>query len=362
MTNLSNRTQLLKHLLAGALCFALLPRNPAHAEGLAALGAYGADLKQTSVSGLSSGAFMAVQFDVAFSSELVGAGIIAGGPFYCAGLFAPTLPAVAAVTECMSPLGDSGPLAADALAIARSFADKGKIDALKGLARQRVYVFGGTMDKTVTQRVVDQTAQFFSQAGVAPANLKYVSNLAAGHAILTNNPADVPCAWSKDPYINNCGFLQSHDILKWIYGPLNPPSVTAGGRLLAFDQSRFDPQGKATLGPIGYAYVPNACTTKQCRVHVVFHGCHQGERRMGDRYARTTGYNELADTNNLIVLYPQVADSVRNPKGCWDFWGYTSQDDPRYPDFYSRKAPQQAAVMQMVKRLGAARTSNRPTL
>src|SRR5579862_7409382 len=41
------------------------------------------DLAQTSVSGLSSGAFMAVQFGVAFSSIVVGIGVFAGGPFGC---------------------------------------------------------------------------------------------------------------------------------------------------------------------------------------------------------------------------------------------------------------------------------------
>lgn len=49
-----------------------------------ALPAFNADIKETSVSGLSSGGFMAVQFDVAYSSILKGAGIIAGGPYFCA--------------------------------------------------------------------------------------------------------------------------------------------------------------------------------------------------------------------------------------------------------------------------------------
>nr|WP_318289937.1 hypothetical protein [Paraburkholderia sp. BL8N3] len=57
----------------------------------APLHGYGADATHTSVSGLSSGAFMAAQFDVAWSKHLVGAGIVAGGPFYCAGLFPPAL-------------------------------------------------------------------------------------------------------------------------------------------------------------------------------------------------------------------------------------------------------------------------------
>jgi poly(3-hydroxybutyrate) depolymerase len=47
------------------------------------LSGYNIDASQTSVSGLSGG-YMAVQFEVAFSSLVRGAGIIAGGPYYWA--------------------------------------------------------------------------------------------------------------------------------------------------------------------------------------------------------------------------------------------------------------------------------------
>lgn len=338
-----------------AAALALLLAAPAGAAPVGPLQGYGADLRHTSVSGLSSGAFMAAQFDVAFSGELVGAGIIAGGPFYCAGLFEPTPPMQAAMTHCMSPLGSTGPRAEDALAQAKRLAQAGKIDAVEGLAHQRVYVFSGTMDRTVEQRVVNQTASFFSLAGVGAASLKYVNNIAAGHAIITDNVTDVPCEQSRDPYINNCGFEQSHEILKWIYGSLKPPAKAANGQFLLFDQQAFDPDDQALLDRYGYVYVPRACHKGACRVHVVFHGCEQGEQLIGDRYARTTGYNELAEANRLIVLYPQVAPSPRNPKGCWDFWGYTSPQDTQHPDFYSRQAPQMAAVMRMVERLGEHR-------
>src|SRR5688500_7176961 len=43
------------------------------------------DKSQTSVSGLSSGGFMAVQMHVAYSGTFKkGVGVVAGGPFYCA--------------------------------------------------------------------------------------------------------------------------------------------------------------------------------------------------------------------------------------------------------------------------------------
>jgi poly(3-hydroxybutyrate) depolymerase len=320
---------------------------PAAGASPPALAAYGADLTQTSVSGLSSGAFMAVQFDVAYSKELVGAGIIAGGPYHCAGLANFVLPFAAAQTLCMQPLGPA-PGAEGSLAAAQQFASQGLIDDPKNLQQQRIYIFSGTRDETVLPKVVDQTARFYGLAQLPPGNIKYINNIAAGHAIITNSPSDLQCDLTGSPFINNCNFEQSHQILRWIYGDLNPPSAQLTGQLLKFTQRPFDPTGKA-LSEVGYVYVPAVCTTDRCKIHVAFHGCLQDAAEIGERYARTTGYNELADSNHIIVLYPQVAAPFTNPEACWDFWGYTNAD------FYSRQAPQIGAVMRMVQRLGAPR-------
>lgn len=42
------------------------------------------DSSSVTVSGLSGGAFFASQFHVAFSAQVSGVGILAGGPYYCA--------------------------------------------------------------------------------------------------------------------------------------------------------------------------------------------------------------------------------------------------------------------------------------
>jgi len=69
-------------VLAAALLAVAISAHPSRAsEQLPALGA---DIAETSVSGLSSGAYMAGQIEVAHSSQIVGAGIVAGGPFACA--------------------------------------------------------------------------------------------------------------------------------------------------------------------------------------------------------------------------------------------------------------------------------------
>ena len=48
------------------------------------LGGYPVDPAQVSVSGLSSGAFMANQFHIAHSADIMGAAMIAGGLYGCA--------------------------------------------------------------------------------------------------------------------------------------------------------------------------------------------------------------------------------------------------------------------------------------
>src|SRR5689334_15935596 len=44
---------------------------------------YNAAIGDSSISGVSSGAFMAVQFGTAWSSVIQGVGIVAGGPYWC---------------------------------------------------------------------------------------------------------------------------------------------------------------------------------------------------------------------------------------------------------------------------------------
>ncbi|MET3130187.1 hypothetical protein AAKU55_000440 [Oxalobacteraceae bacterium GrIS 1.11] len=326
------------------------------------LPAYQVDLSQTSVSGLSSGAFMAAQFSVAYSSIVSGAGIVAGGPYYCAGSpgvfpFIPYL--VNAMSVCMNP-GQSlvaPPLASVLWQNAQYFASNGDIDDTANLKRQRIYLFSGTSDKTVTRPVVDQTSMFYQLAGVPAGQMRYVSNVDAGHAIITNKNSDLACPTTAAPYINDCDFVQAGDILAQIYPNLKPPSTQLSGKIVSFNQRDYLHSSLSSMSNTGYAYVPASCATETCRVHVAFHGCEQGASVIGDRFYAGTGYNQVADANHIIVLYPQVDPSPvypYNPKGCWDFWGYTSVN-PFMPNFYTKNAVQMTAVKAMLDRLAAKR-------
>ncbi|HSV34733.1 MAG TPA: poly(3-hydroxybutyrate) depolymerase [Ramlibacter sp.] len=343
------------------------------------LGAYKVKQGGSSVSGLSSGAFMTVQLHLAYSSSFAGAGIIAGGPFRCAESFrgaavlAEDAYVQGALYICMNPLVPSvGPDAEKLATLARETAQAGEIDAISNLADDHLYIFTGSEDQVVYSDVVARTRRFYELLGVKPERIFYDDTVPAGHSIITDNPEDSPLGTNQPPYINHGGFMQSHDILRHIHGPLKAPSEQLSGRLVRFDQREFfGGSARASMSEFGYAYVPRSVEEgATARVHIALHGCKQGynytnyvngrpdinnQPPYGNRYITTTGYNHIADSNDIIVLYPQAqgADggSMQNPDGCWDWWGYTSPT-PTQPDYYSRDAIQIKAIHGMLSRLG----------
>jgi poly(3-hydroxybutyrate) depolymerase len=346
----------------------------------APLPALAADLTQCSVSGLSSGAFMTVQLQLAHSSMFVGAGVIAGGPCRCVESFPEAAPLAEdafvqnALFICMNPLTPQVGPQPEALArMAREMAADGLIDPLRHMAGQRLYIFTGSEDKVVDSSVVQATRRWYELLGVKPADLKFVDNVPAGHAILTTRLEDNPLGTNAPPYINRQpgDRMQSWDILDHIYPGLRPAVERPGGRILRFDQREFfSPDSRSSMSAYGYLYVPQAVLDgAPCRVHVALHGCKQGanyvnivngrrdsadEPPYGDRYVTTTGYNEKADPNDIVVLYPQVEGVddgfTQNPEGCWDWWGYSSPS-ATHPDYYSKNAVQIRAIHSMLQRL-----------
>lgn len=344
-----------------------LQRYPVRADG-------------NSISGLSSGAFMTVQLHLAHSSSFIGAGVIAGGPyravesFRAAAPFAEDAYVLNAEYICMSPLTPkTGPNPETLAELARETAEAGQIDPVGHLKGQRLYLFTGSKDEVLASSVVRSTRDFYQALGVAPDDILFVDNEPAGHSIVTSNVEDLPLDANRPPYINYGGYMQSHVILNHIYADLAPPAEALTGDLLLFDQTEFlgDEAARASMGPLGFVYVPGG--VKRGRpargVHIVLHGCKQGysyvefvagrsaagdQPPYGSRYITTTGYNHMAESNDIIVLYPQAQgaddNNAQNPEGCWDWWGYTSFDTDA-PDYYSKNAIQIRALHAMLERI-----------
>ncbi len=85
--------------------------------------------------------------------------------------------------------------------------------------------------------------------------------------------------------------------------------------------------------------------SKGCRVHIALHGCEQSREAVGDDFIKESGFARVADTNQLIILFPQTKTSAINPQGCWDWWGYTDLD------YLGKDAPQITAIWSMVEQL-----------
>lgn len=67
----------------------------------------------------------------------------------------------------------------------------------------------------------------------------------------------------------------------------------------------------ASLGEFGFVYVPTACQQQEeCALHVSFHGCSQDYDHIQDAWAVHAGFNEWAEANNIIVLYPYADGNV----------------------------------------------------
>lgn len=322
------------------------------------LPALGADTSMLTVSGISSGGYMAVQFHVAYSKLVAGAGILAAGPYDCADGSSRR-----ALTNCMSPTSWAAPpTPAEIKPRIEARARLDLIDPPEGLADDKVWILTGSADHTVERPVVDALEAFYKSWMPAKKAVVVEHLPGAGHAMISvADPHPNACNTSEPPFINRCGdFDAPGELLKHLLGQLQPKVVPEPGSLRSFDQKAFT-QGAPidiSMGEHGYVYVPAACKSGGCRIHVAFHGCRQGDDAIGREFVEGAGYNAWAEANRLIVLYPQVVARsgwvfgswrwVFNPKGCWDWWGYSAVD------YATRNGPQLMAVRRMISRLTQA--------
>ena len=293
------------------------------------------DGSQTTVSGLSSGAFMAVQMHVAYSATFhTGAGIVAGGPYYCAQDSLAT-----ATGPCMAHT--SAIPVASLVATTKSWASSGAIDPVANLANSKLYLYSGTQDETVVQAVMNDLKTYYASF-VPAASTVYKNTIGSGHGMITDDFGGT-CATTASPYVDDCNFDLAGALLQQLYGTLAPRNAGAlSGNFVQFDQTAFvSGHGMASTG---WLYVPADCAAgATCRLHVALHGCLQNAGDVGQQFVRDTGYNRWADTNHIVVMYPQTgAATAANPNGCWDWWGYDSAS------YAKKNGPQMAAVKAMV--------------
>jgi poly(3-hydroxybutyrate) depolymerase len=298
------------------------------------------DATETSVSGLSSGAFMAVQFHVAFSATMKGVAAFAGGPFRCAqGSVSDAL------TKCMSSSSKLDP--APFVATTKSYAASGAVDGVEHLKGQRVFLFGGAKDTTVNPAVMDGLRDYYASF-VDTADIAFERQRTNTAHTMPTETYGGACGTTASPYVGNCGYDGAGAALAHIYGPLTARPASLSGDFVAIAQGDFIASPAThSLADTAYAYVPQSCAAgERCKIHVAFHGCKQSTSEVGDAFYKHAGYAEWADTNHIVVLYPQTITKQGN-NGCWDWWGYDS------PDYAKKTGPQMTMVKAMVDGLAS---------
>jgi len=269
----------------------------------------------------------------------------------------------------------------------KSYETAGTIDRLSNLAKDPVYIFHGKTDRTVVESVVKANEQIYKPL---TSNIKTNYDTQANHGFVTDNFGASCSTLSTVNFINNCNFNLAFDMLNHLYGGdlIKPTSGSTplNGKLLEFEQDAFInppaqrgvfdlwsqwidatlelynpanyfptfplPGGSGTTSSssigfdkIGYMYVPSGCSSgKKCSIHVALHGCKQGKSFVGNVFALKSGYNEVAELNNIVVIYPQVVQSTfpSNPNGCFDWWGYGSTN------YANKLGPQMVGIKKMI--------------
>ncbi|KAL5049377.1 hypothetical protein BDW71DRAFT_175747 [Aspergillus fruticulosus] len=340
------------HILPLLIILAILNLNPTSA---ASLGAYNVDPNSVSISGFSSGGFMATQLGIAYSSVFkVGFGVFAGGPFDCARnqpkqtCMNNNTPSIKIPTENMWTWSGN------------------QIDNIANLKTRKVYMQVGELDRITGPNVLSRLRSQLSGL-LTEECTTYIVSPGAGHTFPTalDSVGNNGCGVSAPPFISDCGYDGAGEVLGWLYGrealkPKNKGKLK--GNVLEFEQTGEFGAGArdSGMGGKGYLYVPDDCRNESsptvCKLHVVLHGCCQSYDLIGDKFVENTGYNQWADMNDIIILYPQATvdnsshtiwdGAVQaNPLACWDWTGLYGEDADL------QGGVQMEAIVNQVKRI-----------
>ncbi|NTW78207.1 MAG: poly(3-hydroxybutyrate) depolymerase, partial [Syntrophaceae bacterium] len=228
-------------------------------SGIAAekLGAYGIDKDSISVSGISSGGYMAHQFHVAHSKSVIGAGIIAGGPFFCSKGSIYNLCSCVNINNCFIAPADVHA----SIKATQKEAAHNRIDSPENMKTNRVWLFSGRKDTVIPTAVMDTVNKYY-KAYLKEENIRYVINDHAAHAMISPN-AKNECGYFGSPYMNNCNnYDAAGELLKWIYDDkLKKRGVANQNHLLEFGQTEFFDavDDSISMNEVGHVYVPEDC-------------------------------------------------------------------------------------------------------
>ncbi|KAL9650345.1 hypothetical protein ABK040_014998 [Willaertia magna] len=325
------------------------------------------NLKTLTISGFDSGATMATQLQFAHSSKVQGIAIFSGLPYYC-------IKNNLTRSEKCFKQANTIPVEELLDTIQRLF-DYYLIDNPNFISLHKIYLQHGSKDRTITREALEKSKELYEALGVKSEYLKTNFDIPSGHALPSidytdkdtdkenkednkNNNCGEPL---RKPYIQNCGVDVVGEALKFLITSLNIKFINETIKdlsadklkknLVKIDQRKFKSEYHL-MNDFGYLYIPTECQkdeTKCNHLHVAFHGCDQ----LGEEFMVYSGYNRIAELNNIVVFYPMSKpQDIYNPYGCWDFFGTENGDDFRSELYATRIGPQMTTVTLMIEDIG----------
>lgn len=326
------------------------------------------------VSGHSSGGSMASQHYVAFSDRVTGLGHIDAAPYGCSKLQSSNCKYNCACTDESA--------VKQMLAYATESAAAGRVAALSHVKDAPVWVMSGGADTIVNHTVGAAAANLYRAMG---ADVVFHIVPGAEHAFVTDtNRSGVAnaCGFLGAPFINDCDYDMAGAIFTHLLGPLKPRIPFVSTHVHTVHQSAYFPKqavGNRQYTPTemgmsdtAYLYVPARCgsgpaatneSRRACRIHVMYHGCDSSAditwpfplRPIATSIVDHAGFNEHAEANDIVVLYPQAHST-----DCWNWDGEFPR--PLTKDYDTRVSVQINVVNRMVDDIAGALLGGDPTV
>ncbi len=272
------------------------------------------------ISGISSGGFMAAQMGVIYSSQISGVATVAGGFYFCAGnhmqdklkqaedlkLFdlslyqtqidtskviegrpqeivqiSPNNPTYQAVGVCMQ---NPDKAKIDWPAVDQNETDH-LIDPTNLIRNQKILIYQGSGDHVVHPEMKDKLKEFYHEMKVPDSNLKLVGTTGA-HNFPTDLKDQNSCFSQSVPYISSCQLDLAGEILKHLTGLQNPirslDREANEKNLYQVTQELTGPDANLrpkSVADYGYLAASDFCLNhpEQCSVHVALHGCEMSD-------------------------------------------------------------------------------------
>lgn len=302
------------------------------------LKSYQINLNETTISGVSSGAYMAVQMQIAYSDLIAGAASFAGGPYGCskgevgqARLICMSHPEKVNVVELIDA--------------AMKFEQLGEISPLHNLKNKKLFIFQSPKD-SVNKPVSSEKLYELAEKLFLVNHVVFENKVESAHGFPTLDQGQ-SCDLPVKPWILKCQYDGAGEALRALGLNLQTRGAAKPENLLPFSQVEFSvPESR--MASQGWIYVPTDCQNHGlCRLHMALHGCQMSGEDIQNEFALKAGYNEWAEANKVIVVYPQASKSGNgNPYGCWDWFGLTG------PHYATKLGPQMQALRKIIGRLG----------